>query len=152
MGSWLQQLTYNKQFGISIQHSHPRSGLGVQDLGPLIQPQAGTLMALPRFDKARSIAHAHRLMEGREVSVERKYDGEYCQMHVWVDSDHPKVLPAIATPCWPPYDDLWELAGHGAKCASSAFCWVSLWCGTAAYKTSCHPTRFGRISLAKVAG
>lgn len=69
--------------------------LGIQDLGPSIQPQAGTLVGLPRFDKARNIAHGHRLMDGREVSVERKYDGEYCQVHVWIDSDHPQSQSQI---------------------------------------------------------
>lgn len=40
------------------------------------------MVGLPQFEKARSIAHGHRLMYGRIVSVERKYDGEYCQVHV----------------------------------------------------------------------
>ena len=25
--------------------------------------------------------------KGREVNVERKYDGQYCQMHIWLDND-----------------------------------------------------------------
>ena len=41
------------------------------------------MVALPSFEKARSIRHAQLLMRNRQVSVERKYDGEYCQIHVW---------------------------------------------------------------------
>ncbi|KAK5936570.1 hypothetical protein PMZ80_011168 [Knufia obscura] len=57
--------------------------LSCQELQISLQPQAGTLVGLPGFEKARSIVHGHRLMRDREVSVERKYDGEYCQVHVW---------------------------------------------------------------------
>lgn len=51
-----------------------------------IVPHAGTRVSLPRMEKARSIKHGHFLMRGQEVSVERKYDGEYCQVHIWQDS------------------------------------------------------------------
>ncbi|KAK5936458.1 hypothetical protein PMZ80_011302 [Knufia obscura] len=57
--------------------------LSCQELQTTLQPQAGTLVGLPGFEKARGIVHGHRLMRDREVSVERKYDGEYCQVHVW---------------------------------------------------------------------
>lgn len=53
-----------------------REELDVQDLSFLLQPQTSTLVSLPHFGKASSIAHGHRLIEGSEVSVERKYDGE----------------------------------------------------------------------------
>ncbi|KAK5093738.1 hypothetical protein LTS08_008851 [Lithohypha guttulata] len=57
--------------------------LSCQELQISLRPQAGTLAGLPGFEKARSIVHGHRLMRDREVSVERKYDGEDCQVHVW---------------------------------------------------------------------
>ncbi|KAK5069354.1 hypothetical protein LTR51_008604 [Lithohypha guttulata] len=57
--------------------------LSSQDWRMLLQPQAGTMIGLPTFDKARSITHGHRLLHNQKVSVERKYDGEYCQIHVW---------------------------------------------------------------------
>src|SRR3954447_8164055 len=41
------------------------------------------MVGLPSFEKGRSLKHAQNLTHGREVSVERKYDGEYCQVHVW---------------------------------------------------------------------
>lgn len=42
----------------------------------LPQPQAGTMVGLPSFEKALSVKHAQLLMQNRQVSVERKYDGE----------------------------------------------------------------------------
>ena len=49
------------------------------------QPQVGTIVGLPTFDKARGINHCRQLVGSQEISVERKYDGEYCQVHVHVD-------------------------------------------------------------------
>lgn len=46
--------------------------LSSQELQISLAPQASTLVGLPGFEKARSIAHGHRLLHGREVSVERK--------------------------------------------------------------------------------
>jgi DNA ligase-4 len=47
-----------------------------------IEPRIGTMIGLQAFDKARSIQHCCQLAGRKEVSVERKYDGEYCQVHV----------------------------------------------------------------------
>lgn len=46
------------------------------------RPQAGVLIRRPAFAKARSIQHCGQLLGRHRVSVERKYDGEYCQIHV----------------------------------------------------------------------
>lgn len=48
-----------------------------------IHPRAGTMIGLQPFQKARSLKHCCQLAGSKEVSVERKYDGEYCQIHVW---------------------------------------------------------------------
>jgi DNA ligase-4 len=54
-----------------------------------MQPRMGTMIGLQPFQKARSLKHCCQLAGDREVSVERKYDGEYCQIHVWkTGSDH----------------------------------------------------------------
>lgn len=45
-------------------------------------PQVGVMMAQPTYEKARSITHCCQLAGYRRMSVERKYDGEYCQIHV----------------------------------------------------------------------
>ena len=40
------------------------------------------MIGLQEFDKARSIQHCSQLAGRKEVHVERKYDGEYCQVHI----------------------------------------------------------------------
>ncbi|KFA81692.1 hypothetical protein S40288_08085 [Stachybotrys chartarum IBT 40288] len=47
-----------------------------------LKPQVGTIAARPVYDKARSIKHCCQLAGTRRMSVERKYDGEYCQIHI----------------------------------------------------------------------
>lgn len=49
-----------------------------------MQPHLETMISLPIFEKARSISHCSQLVGDQEISVERKYDGEYCQVHVRV--------------------------------------------------------------------
>ncbi|ETN45865.1 uncharacterized protein HMPREF1541_00046 [Cyphellophora europaea CBS 101466] len=51
------------------------------------RPQLGTAIRRPTFEKARSIQHCRQLLGRQPVYVERKYDGEYCQIHV-------RLLPA----------------------------------------------------------
>jgi hypothetical protein len=48
----------------------------------MMQHQLETMISLPAFEKARSIRHCCQLFGDGEISVERKYDGEYCQVHV----------------------------------------------------------------------
>jgi DNA ligase 4 len=48
----------------------------------MMQPQLETMISLPVFEKARSIRHCCQLVGDGEISVERKYDREYCQVHV----------------------------------------------------------------------
>lgn len=52
-----------------------------------VTTRTGTMIDLPRFEKARSIRHCCSLPDSAEVSVERKYDGEYCQIHVSVSDN-----------------------------------------------------------------
>ncbi|KFA53376.1 hypothetical protein S40293_09397 [Stachybotrys chartarum IBT 40293] len=47
-----------------------------------LKPQVGTIAARPIYEKARSIKHCCQLAGTRRMSVERKYDGEYCQIHI----------------------------------------------------------------------
>jgi DNA ligase-4 len=47
-----------------------------------LTPQVGVMVTRPTHDKARSITHCCQLARGRRLSVERKYDGEYCQVHI----------------------------------------------------------------------
>ena len=47
-----------------------------------LSPRCGLKVGWPLFFKAWSIKHAVQLAHGRKMSLERKYDGEYCQIHV----------------------------------------------------------------------
>ena len=45
-------------------------------------PSVGVKIGRPFFLKAWSVKHTVQLAHGRRMSLERKYDGEYCQFHV----------------------------------------------------------------------
>ncbi|KAJ5381950.1 uncharacterized protein N7496_004378 [Penicillium cataractarum] len=47
-----------------------------------LRPRPGIKIGRPEYFKARSIKHCHQMAKGRRMSIERKYDGEYCQIHV----------------------------------------------------------------------
>ncbi|KAK6372606.1 hypothetical protein LTR64_004524 [Lithohypha guttulata] len=47
-----------------------------------IEPQLGIVVRRQPLDKARSIKHCVKMANSRVMSIERKYDGEYCQIHV----------------------------------------------------------------------
>ena len=48
----------------------------------ILAPVIGTKIGRPFFLKARSIKHTVKLAHDRKMSLERKYDGEYCQIHI----------------------------------------------------------------------
>lgn len=48
----------------------------------LIQPCVGLKVGRPEFTKARSIDHCMKMLAGRRWVLERKYDGEYCEVHI----------------------------------------------------------------------
>ncbi|KAF2754686.1 hypothetical protein EJ05DRAFT_130111 [Pseudovirgaria hyperparasitica] len=47
-----------------------------------LQPVLGVKVGRPNFHKARSVKHCLQLARGHKWVVERKYDGEYCEIHV----------------------------------------------------------------------
>lgn len=47
-----------------------------------IKPQIGVMISPPPREKGRSIRHCCSMVGQKRVSVERKYDGEYCQVHI----------------------------------------------------------------------
>ena len=49
---------------------------------PLIKPQIGIKVGRPDFAKARSIDHCLKMLGGQQWVLERKYDGEYCEIHI----------------------------------------------------------------------
>lgn len=50
--------------------------------GQLLLPKSGIKVGRTNYLKARSIKHALQMAGTRRMSLERKYDGEYCQIHV----------------------------------------------------------------------
>lgn len=66
-------------------HGPPIDGKSVQEdksisTGPM--PKIGIKVGRTVYLKGRSINHAIQMIRGRTMSVERKYDGEYCQLHI----------------------------------------------------------------------
>lgn len=49
---------------------------------PYLVPRMGVKVGRPEFYKARSLKHCCTMAGKRTMSLERKYDGEYCQIHV----------------------------------------------------------------------
>lgn len=47
-----------------------------------IRPKLGVMITRTKYEKARSIKHCYNMARQRLMSVERKYDGEYCQVHI----------------------------------------------------------------------
>ncbi|KAF2190305.1 hypothetical protein K469DRAFT_723135 [Zopfia rhizophila CBS 207.26] len=73
--------------GTSIQRIPAQPTIALEDLLKEVAirrltPQTGVMITRPAHDKARSIRHCCQLARGRRLSVERKYDGEYCQVHI----------------------------------------------------------------------
>jgi DNA ligase-4 len=46
----------------------------------LVKPEIGVKVGRAEFVKARSCKHAIERAKGRKMMMERKYDGEYCQV------------------------------------------------------------------------
>jgi DNA ligase-4 len=56
-----------------------------------LRPRAGIKVGRPEYYKARSIKHCHQMANGRRMSIERKYDGEYCQIHIDMSNKHAPI-------------------------------------------------------------
>lgn len=53
---------------------------------PLIKPYVGIKVGRPEFTKARSIEHCLKMLANQQWVLERKYDGEYCEIHIDMSS------------------------------------------------------------------
>lgn len=58
------------------------SSSGIVTSESALKPQIGIKVGRPSYRPARGIKHAVQTIRGRKMSVEKKYDGEYCQIHV----------------------------------------------------------------------
>ena len=69
---------------ISIPHD-PSASLRAQyrhDCARRLRPKIGAFVKRQEFEKARSLAYCCERAGGKTMSVETKYDGYYCQIHV----------------------------------------------------------------------
>ncbi|KAI9035313.1 ATP dependent DNA ligase domain protein [Aspergillus affinis] len=66
-----------------------------QDLGARaldhLYPMTGVKIGRPDYYKARSIKHCCQMIDGRRMSIEKKYDGEYCQIHIDLSKPHDSI-------------------------------------------------------------
>ncbi|RAH78077.1 hypothetical protein BO86DRAFT_412681 [Aspergillus japonicus CBS 114.51] len=73
---------------------HPDPGLA-KDLAYLalqhLNPRVGVKIGRPEYHKARSIKHCCHMVNRRRMSIERKYDGEYCQVHIDLTLGHNSI-------------------------------------------------------------
>ena len=53
-----------------------------QSFAHVLIPRVGVMVRRPPHDEARSIKHCCQMAGKRHMSLERKYDGEYCQIHI----------------------------------------------------------------------
>jgi DNA ligase-4 len=73
---------------LSKWHSKPDSKsqrIFKKEAADLVYPQVGVKVGRPPFIKARSMANAVQMAGCQTWSVERKYDGEYCEVHIDLD-------------------------------------------------------------------
>lgn len=63
---------------LSLEETAPGDGSSPRTL----TPKTGIKVGRTTYMKGRSIRHAVGMIHGRTMSVERKYDGEYCQIHI----------------------------------------------------------------------
>jgi DNA ligase 4 len=57
-----------------------------------LAPKLGVMIKRQEYIKARSIKHCCQMADGKAMSVEEKYDGEYCQIHIDMSKDPSKRI------------------------------------------------------------
>ena len=66
-----------------------QDGNGSPDrIASILKPQLGTKVGRQPWFKGRSIKHCLDMVARRNVSVEQKIDGEYCQVHIDLSKEH----------------------------------------------------------------
>ncbi|KAE8348764.1 hypothetical protein BDV28DRAFT_164085 [Aspergillus coremiiformis] len=81
------EATLNMLASEPISHFPPHPELALaRDLGIIamqhLSPVVGVKIGRPDYYKARSLKHCCQMIGHRRMSIERKYDGEYCQIHI----------------------------------------------------------------------
>ncbi|KAL8829406.1 MAG: hypothetical protein Q9170_006181 [Blastenia crenularia] len=75
--------TFEAAVGALCHQSTTSGALGTS--ATTFKPVVGSKVGRVPYLKGRSVKNVVKLAEGRQMSVERKYDGEYCQVHVNLD-------------------------------------------------------------------
>jgi DNA ligase-4 len=84
-------LKVQAEFSAALQLLEQLPSNGLSSLSPsalemdsvvTILPRVGVKVGRPPFLKGRSIKHCIDIARNRRMSVEKKYDGEYCQIHI----------------------------------------------------------------------
>jgi DNA ligase-4 len=70
--------------GMPIQETRDVEGVLREIADREFKPQIGVMITRVAHEKARSIKHCCQLAGPRCMSVERQYDGEYCQIHIYL--------------------------------------------------------------------
>nr|POE87552.1 dna ligase 4 [Quercus suber] len=71
--------------GFPFQSDIRSESLHLQQVATLIKPCVGVKVGRPDFRKARSPKQCLEMVRGQKWVLERKYDGEYCEIHIGVD-------------------------------------------------------------------
>lgn len=86
---WLVYRCIDSQLPITLKlHDHFEDAIKLLDSldgsasANSLKPRVGVKVGRPSYRPARGIKDAVQTIRGRKMSVERKYDGEYCQVHV----------------------------------------------------------------------
>lgn len=67
---------------VGLLRHHATTTEGCPPSTATLKPVVGHKVGRVPYLKGRSIENVVNLVEGRKMSVERKYDGEYCQIHI----------------------------------------------------------------------
>ncbi|KAI4114287.1 MAG: hypothetical protein LQ345_004905 [Seirophora villosa] len=82
--------TFEAAVGV-LRHQRSIMESQVTPAAPL-KPIIGSKIGRVPYLKGRSVKNVVDLAEGRKMSIEKKYDGEYCQVHINLAKEHDKCI------------------------------------------------------------
>ena len=95
---WVVFRTVDAQMPIAMKiHDTFEDAISLLRSGRLLEhgtgllPRVGVKVGRVNYAKARSVKHAVSIIQNRKMSVERKYDGEYCQVHIDISGTNDQI-------------------------------------------------------------
>ena len=76
-----------------------------QSVAASLRPRVGIVVTQVVRTKARSIKHCCQMAASRRMSVEHKYDGEYCQIHIELSKGKDSIRIFSKSGFYPKEDD-----------------------------------------------